>query len=140
MHLLLCASYNEKRCSWLGPAYSWNKQLAHTPFPKKINTPSTTLRFIGFVAKISVLNPKLPAAGQWPKKTKESVTFFIQSPLIDKINKNRIEFFVSLKLLFIINIFFYYFLNFTISKQPTQNKKYSWFRNVCVFFFSIGNS
>jgi hypothetical protein len=33
----------------------------NTPFPKKINTPKTTLRFIRFVAKISVLNPKLPA-------------------------------------------------------------------------------
>lgn len=53
-----------KWCSWLDPAYSWNKQLAHTPFPKNINTPSTTLRFIGFVAKISVLTPKLPADGQ----------------------------------------------------------------------------
>ena len=74
-----------KKCSWSYPAYSWNKQLAHTPFPKKINTPSTTLRFIGFVAKISVLNPKPPADGQWPKETKESVTFFIWSPLIDRL-------------------------------------------------------
>ncbi|KAJ0440389.1 hypothetical protein HanOQP8_Chr00c599g0843161 [Helianthus annuus] len=40
-----------------------NKSL-NTPFPKKIKTPSTTLRFIRFVAKISVLNPKLPADGQ----------------------------------------------------------------------------
>ncbi|KAK8516948.1 hypothetical protein V6N12_032148 [Hibiscus sabdariffa] len=40
-----------------------NKSL-NTPFPKKINTPRTTLRFIGFVAKISVLTPKLPADGQ----------------------------------------------------------------------------
>ena len=77
----------KKKCSWLGPAYSWNKQLAHTPFPKKINTPSTTLRFIGFVAKISVLNPKLPANGQWTKETKESVKFFIWSPLLDRLKK-----------------------------------------------------
>ena len=86
-------SYNEKKCSWLGPAYSWNKQLAHTPFPKKINTPSTTLRFIRFVAKISVLNPKLPADGQWPKETKESITFFICSPLLwIGLTKNRVLF------------------------------------------------
>ena len=51
----------------MDPTYSWNTKLAHTPFPKKINTPSTTLRFIGFVAKISVLNPQLPADGQCPK-------------------------------------------------------------------------
>lgn len=89
----------KKKCSWLDPAYSWNKQLAHTPFPKKINTPSTTLRFIGFVAKISVLNPKLPANGQWTKETKESVTFFIWSPLFDRLKKkkkNGVLFFVSL--------------------------------------------
>lgn len=87
-------NYNGKGYSWMDPAYSWNKQLTHTPFPKKINTPITTLRFIGFVAKISVLNPKLPAKGQWPKERKESVTFFIKSPLI-LINrlKNRPEFF-----------------------------------------------
>lgn len=104
MHLLLFTSYNEKKCSWFSPANSWNKQLAHTPFPKKINTPRTTLRFIGFVAKISVLNPKLPADGQWPKETKESVTFFIQSPLIDKIKKsNRVRFFC------ITSRFFYLF-------------------------------
>ena len=36
----------------------------HDVLPKKINTPKTTLRFIGFVAKISVLNPKTP--GGWP--------------------------------------------------------------------------
>ena len=52
------------KCNRLDPAYSWNTQLAHTPFPKKINTPTTTLRFIRFVAKISVFNPKLPADGQ----------------------------------------------------------------------------
>lgn len=75
------------KCSRLDPAYSWNTQLAHTPFPKKINTPSTTLRFIRFVAKISVLNPKLPADGQWPKETKESVTSFICFSLIDRTNK-----------------------------------------------------
>ena len=39
--------------------------------------PSTTLRFIGFVAKISVLNPKLPADDHKPKERKESVRFFI---------------------------------------------------------------
>lgn len=88
----------KKRYSWLNPTYSWNKQPAHTPFPKKINTPSTTLRFIRFVAKISVLNPKLPADGQWPKKTKESVTFFIWSPLIDK-RKKSLYYFTSLRLL-----------------------------------------
>ncbi|CAN1862248.1 hypothetical protein LINPERHAP1_LOCUS43910, partial [Linum perenne] len=53
-----------------------NKSL-NTPFPKKINTPKTTLRFIRFVAKISVLNLKLPANDQWPKETKDSVPFFI---------------------------------------------------------------
>lgn len=117
MHLLLYTGYNEKKCSWFGPANSWNKQLAHTPFPKKINTPRTTLRFIGFVAKISVLNPKLPADGQWPKETKESVTFFIQSPLIDKIKKsNRVRFFLYhfTVFLFILYFFFISFLYFYI--------------------------
>jgi len=61
----------------MNPTFYRNKQLAHTPFPKKTNTPITTIRFIRFVAKISVLNPKLPANGLWSKKTKESVTFFI---------------------------------------------------------------
>lgn len=116
MHLLLYTSYNEKKCSWFGPANSWNKQLAHTPFPKKINTPRTTLRFIGFVAKISVLNPKLPADGQWPKETKESVTFFIQSPLIDKIKKsNRVRFFfVSLHVFSIYSLFLFLFYFFSL--------------------------
>lgn len=48
----------------MNPTFSRNKQLAHTPFPEKTNTPITTIRFIRFVAKISVLNPKLPANGQ----------------------------------------------------------------------------
>jgi hypothetical protein len=40
--------------------FSWNKQLTLISFQKKkINTPRTTLRFIEFVAKISVLNSKL---------------------------------------------------------------------------------
>lgn len=118
-----------KKCSWLDPAYSWNKQLAHTPFPKKINTPSTTLRFIRFVAKISVLNPKLLADGQWPKETKESVKFFIQSPLIliDRLKKlNRV--------LFILYNFAHppFFINFPISKQSQKNIRF-----INVFFFSI---
>lgn len=70
---------SKRKCSWLDPTYSWNTQLAHTPFPKEINTPSTTLRFIGFVAKISVFNPKLLANDQFPKKTKESFTFVMCS-------------------------------------------------------------
>lgn len=76
-HAPLFPTYNGKGYSWLvQPILEINN--SHTlPFQKKINTPSTTLRFIGFVAKISVLNPKLPADGQWPKETKESVTFFI---------------------------------------------------------------
>lgn len=102
----------EKKYSWLAPTYSWNIQLAHTPFPKKINTPSTTLRFIRFVAKISVLNPKLPADGQWPKERKESVTFFICSPLIDRTNKEQssfcitslIPFFLSFQLRYLIRL------------------------------------
>jgi hypothetical protein len=77
------------KCSRIDPIYSWNRQLAHTPFPKKIKTPTTTVRFIRFVAKISVLSPKLPADGQWAKKTKEWVTFFICSPLIDRTNKEQ---------------------------------------------------
>lgn len=80
---------NILKCSRIDPIYSWNRQLAHTPFPKKINTPTTTVRFIRFVAKISVLSPKLPANGQWAKKTKEWVTFFICSPLIDRTNKEE---------------------------------------------------
>lgn len=118
MHLLLYTSYNEKKRSWFGPANSWNKQLAHTPFPKKINTPRTTLRFIGFVAKISVLNPKLPADGQWPKETKESVTFFIQSPLIDKIKKsNRVRFFfcITSRFFYLFFNFFFFFISFLYS-------------------------
>lgn len=102
-HAPFFTSYTEKGRNWLNPVYSWNKQLAHTPFPKKSNTPITTLRFIGFVAKISVLNPKLPADGQWPGETKESVTFFIWSPLIDKRLKNRTSFFVVLLDLFPIS-------------------------------------
>ena len=97
----------------MDPAYSWNKQLAHTPFPKKIKTPSTTLRFIRFVAKISVLNPKLPADGQWPKETKESVTFFIWSPRIDRL-KNRTEFFLYYLALF---IYIAYIASFRLSKS-----------------------
>ena len=80
---------NILKCSRIDPIYSWNRQLAHTPFPKKIKTPTTTVRFIRFVAKISVLSPKLPADGQWAKKTKEWVTFFICSPLIDRTNKEQ---------------------------------------------------
>ena len=99
-HAPFFTSYTEKGRNWLNPVYSWNKQLAHTPFPKKSNTPITTLRFIRFVAKISVLNPKLPADGQWPGETKESVTFFIWSPLIDRRLKNRTSFFVVLLDLF----------------------------------------
>lgn len=98
-------SYNGKGYSWMDPAYSWNKQLTHTPFPKKINTPITTLRFIGFVAKISVLNPKLPAKGQWPKERKESVTFFIKSPLI-LINRLTEFFFYHFDPLFFLFILF----------------------------------
>ena len=123
----LFTSYPKKGCSWLNPVYSWNKQLAHTPFPKKINTPITTLRFIGFVAKISVLNPKLPADGQWPGETKESVTFFIWSPLIDRL-KNRTSFllyyltyflFINRKWIqklfhFTYNVFYFYQLRFPI--------------------------
>lgn len=62
-YFLLINKRTERKYRRLDPTYSWNKQLAHTPFPKKINTPSTILRFIGFVAKISVLNAKLPANG-----------------------------------------------------------------------------
>ena len=113
----------EKKYSWLDPAYSWNKQPAHTPFPKKINTPSTTLRFIGFVAKISVLNPKLPAYGQWPKKMKESVTIFIGSPLIDRF-KNRTEFF------FFSRFAPFLYIYFPISKQKRVKNR---------FDFEIGN-
>ena len=80
---------NILKCSRIDPIYSWNRQLAHTPFPKKIKTPTTTVRFIRFVAKISVLSPKLPADGQWAKKTKEWVTFFICSPLMDRTNKEQ---------------------------------------------------
>lgn len=103
----------------MDPTYSWNIQLAHTPFPKKINTPSTTLRFIGFVAKISVLNPKLPADGQCPKETKESVTFFICSPLIDR----TIEFFLYLYQFEPFFIDFLLILLFLIKFWPI-NKKY----------------
>lgn len=81
----------KKKYSWLNPAYSWNKQLAHTPFPKRITTPSTTLRFIGFVAKISVLNPKLPANDQRTEETKESVIFFILSPLLDRLKNPLLD-------------------------------------------------
>ena len=102
-HAPFFTSYTAKGRNWLNPVYSWNKQLAHTPFPKKSNTPITTLRFIRFVAKISVLNPKLPADGQWPGETKESVTFFIWSPLIDRRLKNRTSFFVVLLDLFPIS-------------------------------------
>jgi hypothetical protein len=38
--------------------------LIYSGVIRRINTPRTTLRFIGFVAKISVLNPKLPADDQ----------------------------------------------------------------------------
>ena len=99
---------DKKRYSWLNPTYFWNKQPAHTPFPKKINTPRTTLRFIRFVAKISVLNPKLPADGQWPKKTKESVTFFIWSPLINKLKKSL-----------------YYFTSLVLNKYKINKKSFS---------------
>ena len=107
----------KKKCNWLNPAYSWNKQLTRTPFPKKINTPSTTLRFIGFVAKISVLNPKLPANGQWNEETKDSVPFFIWSPLLDRLKKKELcsFFFVSLHPFFdffYLFIFIYYYLIF----------------------------
>ena len=119
MHLsFLVINYKGKRSSWLDPAYSWNKQLTHTPFPKKINTPITTLRFIGFVAKISVLNPKLPADGQWPKERKESVTFFIGSPLIDRL-KNRSEFF-----LYHFAYLFFSFFFFEIESKNIRVIKY----------------
>lgn len=105
----------KKGYSWLDPAYSWNKQLAHTPFPKKINTPSTTLRFIRFVDKISVLNPKPPADGPWPKERKESVPFFIGSPFIDRL-QNWIEFFLY-DFVPLFYLFFYFHFPFSILKS-----------------------
>lgn len=118
--LFFRSNYNEKKYSWVDPAYSWNKQLAHTPFPKKITTPSTTLRFIGFVAKISVLNPKLPANDQRTEEAKESVIFFILSPLLDRLKKRNsvvlyhftffyllLILFLSIYLLFTLYFFFY---------------------------------
>lgn len=101
---------NILKCSRIDPIYSWNRQLAHTPFPKKINTPTTTVRFIRFVAKISVLSPKLPADGQWAKKTKEWVTFFICSPLIDRTNKEQsfsITYFARPFLIGFFNVIFF---------------------------------
>lgn len=115
--------------SWLDTAYSWNKQPTHTPFPKKINTPITTLRFIGFVAKISVLTPKLPADGQWPKETKESVTFFIWSPLIYLYYrlrlKNRTELFFYYLFFFFYSIYIYIlFVYFLFSNQVKEYSNY----------------
>lgn len=50
MHSFL-SSYNKKiNYNRVNPIYYRNKQLTHTLFPKTINTPETTLEFIGFVA------------------------------------------------------------------------------------------
>jgi len=46
-----------KKCTWkcshIDLTYSWNTQLAHATIPKTAST--TAVRFIGFVAKISVI-------------------------------------------------------------------------------------
>ena len=96
----------KRKYNRIDPTFSWNRQLAHTPFPKRTNTLITTIRFIRFVAKISVFNPKLPANGQRPKKTKESVTFFICSPFIDRTNKESSSFSITWLAPFLIHLFF----------------------------------
>lgn len=80
-----------------------------------MTTPITTLRFIGFVAKISVLNPKPPADGQWPKETKESVTFIIYSPLIDRTNKEQSSFCITPPPFALIDFFFFFYGIFDFS-------------------------
>jgi hypothetical protein len=118
----------------MNPTFSRNKQLAHTPFPKKINIPITTIRFIRFVAKISVLNPKVPANDQWPKKTKESVTFFICSPLIDRANKEKVLF-LSLHLSFPFLINFFFWENVLILFKINLNSFELWSISYPLIFF-----
>ena len=52
----------KKKCNSSSPTYSL----------KKINTPNTTLKFIEFITKISVLNSKPPTDGQWSKEAEEN--------------------------------------------------------------------